>query len=278
MTDEIINRKYKILHKIGNGSFGTIYKGVNTRTNEDVAIKKDDINNQPSLLKNETIIYNHLKNVQHIPTLKWFGKDTNNYYLVIELLGRSLENVITEYKTFSLKFILKIGVKILRILKDIHTSGIIHRDIKPDNFLFGLNNESSELYIIDFGLSHHYILNETHCGIKKTNGLIGSLTYASINAHKHVSLSRRDDLESLSYMMVYFYFGNLPWRNIDDDECVENKNNKIMKMKQQIVEQHKHIPNVLSQFIQSVKKIEFNETPSYDLYIHYFMRHIQNNG
>ena len=276
MTDEIINRKYKILHKIGNGSFGTIYKGVNTRTNEDVAIKKDDINNQQSLLKNETIIYNHLKNVQHIPTLKWFGKDNLNYYLVIELLGRSLENVITEYKTFSLKVVLKIGIKILRILKHVHSAGIIHRDIKPDNFLFGLNKESNELYIIDFGLSHHYILNDTHYGIKKTNGLIGSLTYASINAHKHVSLSRRDDLESLSYMLVYFYFGNLPWRNTHDDECVEIKNNKIMKMKEQILETPQ-LPNILANFIKIIKKIEFDEIPKYDLYINNFVKHLSKN-
>ncbi len=276
MTDEIINKKYNILNKIGNGTFGTIYNGFNIRTNEGVAIKKDNINNELSLLKNETIIYNHLKNIQHIPSLKWFGKDNLNYYLVIELLGRSLENVITEYNTFSLNVVLKIGIKILRILKDVHSAGIIHRDIKPENFLFGLNKESRELYIIDFGLSRHYILNDTHCGIKKTNGLIGSLTYASINAHKHISLSRRDDLESLSYMLVYFYFGNLPWRNTHDDECVEIKNNKIMKMKEQILETPQ-LPNILANFIKIIKKIEFNEIPKYDLYINYFMTHLSKN-
>ena len=276
MTDEIINRKYKILNKIGNGSFGTIYNGFNIRTNEGVAIKKDNINNELSLLKNETIIYNHLKNIQHIPNLKWFGKDTINYYLVIELLGRSLENVITEYKTFSLKVVLKIGIKILRILKDIHSRGIIHRDIKPDNFLFGLNDESKKLYIIDFGLSKRYINNGTHIEFSTTDNLIGSLTYTSINSHNFMELSRRDDLESLSYMLVHFYFGNLSWQSIKDVKNGQSVNKQIKELKEQILKTPE-LPNVMAQFITSIKKIEFDETPKYDLYINYFMTHISKN-
>ena len=148
---DLINHKYLLIEKIGAGSFGSIYKGQNIRTKEFVAIKVESIINSFKLLKNETNIYQYLIGCEGIPTVKWYGKDNINYYMVINLLGKSLKDLINESKQISLLSTLKIGIKILDILMIIHEKGLVHRDIKPDNFLFGLNSKNKQIYIIDFG-------------------------------------------------------------------------------------------------------------------------------
>ena len=269
---EIINKKYKIINKIGEGSFGLIYKGQNIRTNEYVAIKIEPIENELKLLKNESTIYQYLNNNEGIPNVKWFGKDNINYYMVINLLGHSLQTIKNKYNKFSLKLILQIGIQIINILKTIHSNGLVHRDIKPDNFLLGLNNESKLIYIIDFGFCKSYITDEKHISQKQTKNLIGSYTYASINAHNFIELSRRDDLESLGYLLLYFYFGTLPWQNILLLE--ENSNDKIKYLKMQIIENNK-LPSVLINYMKYTRKLNFEEKPNYELIIGTFKSEIE---
>ena len=101
----------------------------------------------------------------------------------------------------------------MELLKTIHEKGLVHRDIKPDNFLVGLNGDNKRIFIIDFGFCKSYLSDGVnHIPQKKTHNLIGSQTYASINAHNLIELTRRDDLESLGYMLMYFYSGFLPWQ------------------------------------------------------------------
>jgi serine/threonine protein kinase len=263
-----INNKYLIIKKIGEGSFGTIYKGRNIRTNEYVAIKVEPIRKGTKLLKNESIIYNHLNNCVGIPSVKWFGKDKINYYMVINLLGESLQDLKNKNTSFSLKLTLQIGINIINLLKTIHNKGFVHRDIKPDNFLLGLNNKSNQIYIIDFGLCKPYIYKEKHIDIKSSHSLIGSKTYASINAHDFIELSRRDDLESLGYMMLYFYLGELSWQHL-----IEGLNEDIKYMKKNL--KLESIPEVLVNYIKYVKNMEFNENPNYYLIIDNFKRSIE---
>jgi serine/threonine protein kinase len=263
-----INNKYLIIKKIGEGSFGTIYKGRNIRTNEYVAIKVEPIRKGTKLLKNESIIYNHLNNCVGIPSVKWFGKDKINYYMVINLLGESLQDLKNKNTSFSLKLTLQIGINIINLLKTIHNKGFVHRDIKPDNFLLGLNNKSNQIYIIDFGLCKPYIYKEKHIDIKSSHSLIGSKTYASINAHDFIELSRRDDLESLGYMMLYFYLGELSWQHL-----IEGSNEDIKYMKKNL--KLESIPEVLVNYIKYVKNMEFNENPNYYLIIDNFKMSIE---
>ena len=238
-----INNKYKIITKIGSGTFGSIYKGQNIRTNEYVAIKIEPIKNDLKLLKNESIIYQYLNGCHNIPSVKWFGKDNNNYYMVIDLLGPSLQDLIETKNKLCLKITLKIGIKIISIIKIIHDKGLVHRDIKPENFLFSLDN-LNKLYLIDFGLCKKIIFENKHNQIKKTSGIIGSKNYMSINSHNHIELSRRDDLESLGYMLIYFYLGTLSWEDISYLSKNENINEKIKSIKQNILESNS-FPEVL---------------------------------
>lgn len=264
----MINKKYNLISKIGQGSFGIIYKAENIRTRECVAIKVESIKSGTNLLKNESQIYQYLLNTIGIPNVKWYGKDEQNYYMVINLLDKSLEELKEKKDKFSLKLALQIGIQLLELLKSIHNKGLIHRDIKPDNFLLGLNNNKNQLYLIDFGLCKTYLDNGTHIEIKKTSGMIGSLTYASLNAHNLDELSRRDDLESLGYMLIYFLLGNLPWKQEDDI-------NNIIIYKTNIIYHHT-IPEIIKKYMCYVRNLEFKETPDYDLLIHIFLNDINN--
>lgn len=264
---ELINKKYRMVEKIGEGSFGSIYKGENVRTRELVAIKVEPIENDLKLLKNESIIYQFLNNIQGIPIVKWYGKDEKNYYMVINLLGESLQSIKNNNKTFSLSSVLQIGIQVILLLKTIHEKGLVHRDIKPDNFLLGLNNQRKRIYIIDFGLCKSYMNNDEHNPIKKTNNLIGSLTYCSINAHNCIELSRRDDMESLGYMLAFFYLGTLPWQEIK----LENIDN-IKNLKQNITNK---LPKILENYIKHVKSLEYEEKPNYYLIIDNFKRELE---
>lgn len=269
-----INNKYILLEKLGEGSFGIIYKGQNVRTKDYVAIKVEPIKNGTKLLKNESTIYQYLNNSLGIPSVKWFGKDKFNYYMVINLLGESLQNLKDKINIFSLKQVLQIGINITNLLKTIHDKGLVHRDIKPENFLLSTNNENKQIYIIDFGFCKSFMNNDSHMEIKKTNNLIGSKTYASINSHDYLELSRRDDMESLGYIMLYFYLGTLPWHDNSLLLDTATINEKIKQMKKKILE--KNLPNVLVNYMKYVKSLEFKEKPNYYLIIDNFKLELKN--
>lgn len=262
----MINKKYLILHKIGSGTFGTVFKGQNIRTKEYVAIKVEKISDELKLLKNESKIYHLLNDVSGVPSVKWFGKDINNYYMVIEFLGESLQELKNKLSIFTLQQVLKIGIKIILLLKTIHDKGFIHRDIKPDNFLFGIN-KPTELYLIDFGFSKPYLYDNKHIQIKRTHNIIGSFNYASIMSHERFDLSRRDDLESVGYMLLYFFNGNLLWNNMTDE-------NEIIKTKVQIINNQIY-PTILLDFLKYSRCLGYEEKPNYNLIIKKFNSEIK---
>jgi casein kinase I family protein HRR25 len=263
---ELINKKYKIIQKLGSGSFGSIYKGQNVRTKEFVAIKIERISDNLKLLKNESIVYQYLNGCSGIPLVKWFGKDDINYYMVINLLGNSLQELKNKIGKFSLSLVLKIGIKIVTLLKIIHEKGLIHRDIKPDNFLFGINNPN-ELYLIDFGFCKSYLNDNEHIKMKSTHSIIGSINYASIMSHKRYELSRRDDLESLCYILLYFINGTLPW-------CNEINEDKVINQKNEIINSHDY-PVVILDCLKYVRNMEYEEKPNYYLIMDNFKREIE---
>ena len=255
-----MNRKYDIIEQIGTGCFGSIYRGRNIRTGELVAIKVETISSNTKMLKNESVVYQYLKGCDGVPKVKWYGKDELNYYMVIELLGQSIESLKADLGSLPLKLTLQIGCQILCILQSIHKMGLVHRDIKPDNFLLGLNAKSRQIYMIDFGFCKKYSNSFEPI---KTSGLVGSPNYASINAHNLYDLSRCDDLESLGYMLVYLHMGRLSWQ-----DCVDHPTIMTLKM---LMLKDSQVPSVLVEYMRYVRSLKFTETPDY-YFLSAFMR------
>ncbi len=271
---ELINNKYKILKKIGSGTFGKIYEAENIRTNEKVAIKLELIKDELKILRYESTIYKILDNIDGVPKIKWYGKDDNYYYMVLDLLGESLEDILKKSEKLSLKIVLQIGINIINILFNIHSKGFIHRDIKPENFLL-TNFKPKKIYIIDFGISKSYIYNNKHIEFRLTNKFIGTPNFASIKTHEFYEQSRRDDLESLAYMLIYFYFGELEW--MDENNIFENndeENNYIRNKKKELIK-NDNIPNALLEYYNNILKLDFEETPNYLKYINNFKNELE---
>ena len=209
----MIANKYDLISKIGSGAFGAIYKGQNIRTGEAVAIKVEPLKHETNLLKNEARIYQYLKGGVGIPQVKWFGVDDANNYMVINLLGESLQHNINTYGTFSLLNAISIGVQMIERIQYVHQCGLIHRDVKPDNFLFGLNEQRERLYIIDFGFCKKSNNSQTPTTTppKKMTSVLGTPNYISISVHDYIEPNKYDDLESILYTIMYLFYGKLPW-------------------------------------------------------------------
>jgi serine/threonine protein kinase len=267
--DLLINNKYKIIKQIGSGTFGTIYQGINIRTHEKVAIKIESISDDLKLLKYESNIYKILHNTEGVPKIKWYGKDELHYYMVIDLLGDSLEKLLEISGKFKLKLVLQIGINILNILMNIHNKGFVHRDIKPENFLVTIN-KPKKIYIIDFGISKPYIVNNQHIHCKMTHQFIGTPNFASINTHNFYEQSRRDDLEALAYMLIYFYFGELEWTDTKISFLDKEEENIFVKNKKKELINNENVPGILMDYYKNVIKLEFDETPDYKKLINNF--------
>lgn len=268
----IIDGKYKILKKLGEGSFGKIFSGINNNTKEEVAIKIEQDSNS-SVLKNEARMYTALREIDGIPNIRAWGKEGKFNYLVIDHLGKSLEELKNNSSgKLSLKMVLIMGLQMITRMEAIHSYGILHRDIKPDNFLIG-NDNKNILYLIDFGLSKTYIKKGKHVAIERNRNITGTARYVSINVHKGILPSRRDDMESIGYILLYLLHGDLPWQGLKAKK--EEKNKLIGDIKSNIKLWDFYsdtIPGEIILFIEYCKTLQYDEEPDY-----LYLKNILNN-
>ena len=264
----LFENKYEVISYIGNGAFCSVLLGKNINTSELVAIKIENKKNEIKTLLHEAKIYIYLNKITGIPKVKTFGTNNDYNYLILERLGMSMLDITTKIGKFPISELLIVAKNILLIIKNIHEKGIIHRDLKPDNFLFDYNN--SNINIIDFGLSRQYIRNNKHIDFKENKKLLGTSLFASLNNHKGFECSRRDDIESFVYSMIYCAKGFLPWSSISNKEELTNDeyNNKIYEIKNNISLDElcldiKEWLNVKELLIYC-RGLSFNEKPDYN--------------
>jgi serine/threonine protein kinase len=266
-----INDLYTILFdkKLGGGAFGKIYSCINNKTNELYACKVEKPNIENPQLINEYKILSALKNCQFYPKCYKFCSSPHGNLLVLDFLGPNLEKIMSNLpnKRYSMKSTLMIMAQCLERLKEIHDKGIIHRDMKPENLVIGYKGKEKNIYLIDFGLSKSIIgekKNFNLLSIKKEKIVVGTVRYISMNTHLGNEQYKKDDLESLAYIMVYFIKGELPWQNIKAKSRKE-KYSKIYQLKKKMVpnELCNFLPEEMKTFLNYILNLSVKVKPDY---------------
>ena len=267
MQDIRVGGKYKILKKIGSGSFGEIFEGVNLENNESIAIKLEKVNTRHPQLIYESKLIKLLQGGAGIPAVHWSGSEGAYHIMVLDLLGPSLEDLFnTCSRKFSIKTTLFLADQMISRIEYIHNKSFLHRDIKPDNFLIGTGKRSNLLYAIDFGLAKKYrdIKTGNHIPIREGKSLTGTARYASINTHAGIEQSRRDDLEGIGYVLMYFLRGALPWQGVDTRNR-EEKYKRIYEIKAgtSLEDLCQGFPEEFSIYLNYCKSLKFEDQPDY---------------
>ncbi|KAJ3201650.1 casein kinase I, partial [Clydaea vesicula] len=285
----IVGNHYRVGKKIGEGSFGVIYEGSSLITHSPCAIKFESRKCDAPQLSNEYRTYKLLAGIPGVPAVHYFGQDGLHNILCIDLLGQNLESMFDLCgRKFSIKTVAMVAKRMLTLIQSVHEKNLIYRDIKPDNFLIGRTPRSNELhysidfianhspnnphptsqvFIVDFGMAKQYRDPNTkvHIPYREKKSLSGTARYMSINTHLGREQSRRDDLESLGHVFMYFLRGSLPWQGL---KAATNKQKyeKIGEKKQStsVRELSDGFPEEFGQYLLYARNLKFDEQPDYD--------------
>ena len=277
---KIFFKKYKVKNKIGKTSLIQIYEGENLTNNTPVIIKLESIKNPELYLELEAMYLFSFKDLG-IPKLISTGKTKSYIVLVEEKLGPSLYQLfLKNKKKFSLNEICCIGIQCIERLKTIHSKNYIHRNIKPENFKIGLN-DPNVVYLQNFYLCEKFRSDTTkkHAELTMANKIVGTERYGSVNALKGWRQGRKDDLESLCYMLIYFFLGKLPWQDIKAESQSDKYKKLLNKKKKFNIDHYKDIiPEEFRIIFKSIKNLKFDENPKYSFYIRYLQNIREQNG
>jgi casein kinase 1 epsilon len=263
--------KVELHRRIGAGCFGEVYKGVEIETGNEVAIKVEELRSSaPQLAFEYDVSKKLMEGMEGTPQgfalpCQFFENTGRHCALVMPLLGPCIEDYMGKCEgKFSAKTTLMIAEQILRRLEYLHSLGIVHRDIKPENFMLGRGATEHHIYLIDFGLSRAYHDGERHRPLRTKLSLTGTARYASINAHKGLEQSRRDDLEASGYMIMYFLRGQMPWSGL----AAKTKQEKFARIAE--VKSNTNLddlcaghPACFKEYIVTTRALQYAERPNY---------------
>lgn len=285
LDSTLIGGRWKVGSKLGSGAFGEVHKATDLETGEIVAVKMERIGSKHPQLLYENRVYKWLNNSSSelvgVPRPRYFGPLSSYNVLVMDLLGPSLEDCLNDcHRRMSIKSVLMIAIQAMRRIEFVHSKSFLHRDIKPDNMLMG-SHDTSTLYLVDFGLAKRYRdhVTKQHLPYRDGKHLTGTARYASVRTHLGIEQSRRDDLESLGYVLVYLYKGSLPWQGIR----VANKKQKYTKIREKKQNIHprelcRDMPSQLVEYFRYVRRLDFEDRPDYSYLRSLFRKALERNN
>ncbi|KAH0787913.1 hypothetical protein GPJ56_008262 [Histomonas meleagridis] len=274
-----IKNKYNLLNKIGSGSFGEIFV-CQDKSGRLYAAKIEDNRTKCPQLKYEAKLYNVFAGSVNTGKIYWFGSQATDDIMVMDLFGKSIESLFNTRQKLSLKTVLMLADQMISSVEYLHKKSFIHRDIKPENFVMGLGSKGNQLYIIDFGLSKKYRDSKLkHIPLIEGKNLTGTARYASVNALKGFEQSRRDDMESLGYVLVYLLKGSLPWIGLSGSRN-KSKFQMICDYKEIIPLSRvcEGLPPEFAEYLRLVRQLEFTDEPEYSRYRKMFRDLFISNG
>ena len=270
--EKVVGLHYRVGKKIGEGSFGVLFEGINLVNGTEVAIKFEPKKAEAPQLREEYKTYRILAGCKGIPYAYYLGQQGLHNILVIDLLGPSLEDLFEWCgRRFSIKTTVQVAVQMISLMERLHSHSLIYRDIKPDNFLIGRkgSDEADMVHLIDFGMAKLYRDPHTkkHIPYRERKSLSGTARYMSINTHLGREQSRRDDMEALGHVFFYFLRGQLPWQGL---KAANNKQKyeKIGEKKRQtnVYDLAQGVPIQFGRYLDIVRNLEFEEVPDYEGY------------
>ena len=253
---------YVILCHLGCGGYGDLYVVQNEESGKELAMKIEYFNSPNKGLVEEIRTLYKLKGNSFFPTLLDDGVGTDFRFYVMELFGPSLSSMkrILPDKHYQLYSVCMLGYHMINCIEELHNFGIVHRDIKPGNFLIRADRKNP-LVLIDFGLSKSYLnpSSHQHVDFDDEAGFTGTYRYCSINAHKQYELSRRDDLFSWFYSLMEMLNGSLPWKGSKDKEETQR-----LKSSLSINQLCAGFPDEFKTVYMIIRSLKFNQKPDYD--------------
>jgi serine/threonine protein kinase len=279
LINQIIFKKYEVKKKCGKTATIDIYEGISKEHNKNPVIIKVENKSQEKLyLEAEAYNLFTFKGFG-IPELIKLGKRNNNIILIEQKLGHSLSELFTENKKkFSLNEICLIGIQCIERLQWIHSKNYVYRNIKPENFVIGID-DPHVIYLQNFYLCEKYKSSKTnqHAKLKYTKEIVGTERYGSINALRGLRQGRKDDLESLCYMLIYFFLGKLPWQGIKASNEISKMEMLLDEKKKFKIENYKQIPKDFCNLFKYVKSLKFEQEPKYSIMIR-LLQNIRNEN
>lgn len=260
-------KNYSLEAIIGCGAFGTVYKANDRITGRMVAIKVEEIVDDSPTLAREFVLFKELRDAKYTPKIYSFHKIGKDLVLVMDLLGPNLIDFIRERRSeVNIKKVIEVGDQLLAAVGEIHSRGIIHRDIKLENVLFGRGENSNRIYLVDFGLSK-FLKDDKgqHIPFKTGKKIIGTTKYASIFTHEGLEQSRRDDLECVFYTLLSFMNVGLPWKTVPEKLTPDETASYIEAQKRKLNKEtiSKMMNQDFYEYFSIVRKLGFEEAPDY---------------